>query len=388
MEPPAGADVVVVRYGDASSKSGRVQSDMEARLVENLRAALGARDVDGTVERRWTRPLVRTDAVDAAADAATDVFGVVSASPARSVPPERDAIAGAVAAVGAAAHDGGPVAVDARNAADHGFGSRDVEERAGAALVEATGADVDLDDPALPVFVEVRDEEAFVFLERRDGPGGLPLGTQAPLVALVSGGIDSPVAAYRAMRRGAPVVPVYVDLGEYGGADHRARALSTVADLAPYAPGEDLATWVVPGGDVVADLAATLDRGRMLSFRRFCLLVGAAVAEEAGASGIVTGEAVGQKSSQTVRNLAVTDAAVDVPVHRPLLTMDKQEVVAQARAIGTYDGSTLPVGCDRLAPPNPETAGRAAALREREPDDLAGRARAAVADAELVDPTA
>jgi thiamine biosynthesis protein ThiI len=243
---------------------------------------------------------------------------------------------------------------------------------------------VDLDDPDWAVSVEARPEQAFVFLEHRDGPGGLPVGSQAPLVALVSGGIDSPVAAWLAMKRGSPIVPLYVDLGDYGGHDHRARAEATVADLAGYAPNLDLDLRVAPGGEAVDRLVAEMAQFRMLSLRRFMLAVGEAVASAVGAAGIVTGEAIGQKSSQTAANLRVTSAVTDLPVHRPLLAMDKADITERARAIGTFDDATISAGCNRVAPDQPATAADLERVREVEPDDLVDLAREAAAAASTV----
>jgi len=136
---------------------------------------------------------------------------------------------------------------------------------------------------------------------------------------------------------------------------------------------------IAPAGDAVAEIAETVDVGRMLVLRRFMFRVAEAVAEDHGAVGIVTGEAVGQKSSQTTTNLAVTSAAVELPVLRPLLTVDKTAITDRAEAIGTFHESTIPAGCERLAPDYPETRGRLGAIEEREPDDIFERA-AAVAE--------
>jgi len=393
MHPPR-ADTVVVRHGDINGKSGGVHRDMERRLVTNIEALLSDRGVDADVEHRWTRPLVHAtpDTVEAALEAATDAFGVVSASAALVVPAERDAIIDALARTARERYDGGAFAVDARRAGDSlPFTSEDVETFGGQAVWDAVAdefdPEVDLDDPDLTFYVECREDgDAFVFLEKRPGPGGLPLGSQAPLVALVSGGIDSPVAAYEAMKRGAPVVPVYVDLGDYGGPDHEARAMETVRTLADLAPNFDLRPYRVPAGETVALLADELEQGRMLAFRRFIYRVGEAIAEREGAHGIVTGEAIGQKSSQTARNFGVTSRAVDLPVHRPLLTLDKHDITQRARAIGTFRDSTIPAGCDRFAPDQPETNGRIEPLRRAEPDDLLERAERAAEHAERIDP--
>ncbi|MFB6308420.1 MAG: tRNA sulfurtransferase [Haloarculaceae archaeon] len=391
MHPP-GADVILVRHGEISLKSEQVRRKMEGRLRDNIASLLADRGIDGEVERRRTRLYVHTDAPAAATDAVTDAFGVVSASPAIRTEPTLPAICEALADTAAARYDGGAFAVSARRAGreeQHPFTSEDIEQEGGSAVWDAIEdlseePVVDLDDPDFELFVECRPDAAYVFLAKQPGPGGLPLGTQRPLVALVSGGIDSPVAAWQTMRRGCPVVPVYVDLGDYGGPDHRARAAATVADLKRYAPHREMALRVVHGGEAVADLAAATGPTRMLSLRRFMLAAAERIAERETAVGIVTGEAIGQKSSQTSANLAVTDAAVDLPVHRPNVTTDKDEITATAREIGTFEESTIQTGCNRVAPSYPETNATLSAVRDAEPDDLLDRARALAEDAERV----
>lgn len=392
MHPP-GATVVLIRHGEIGTKSEQVRTKMEGRLRDNVAAILADRGFDDPVTRERTRLFVETapERIEAVTDAATDAFGVVSASPALRVEPTMAAIEDALAETATAHYDGGTFAVRARRAGQpeaHPFSSRDLEQRGGDAVwqaAEEAGVDpeVDLDDPDLTLFVECRPDDAYVFLEKREGPGGLPLGTQDPLVALISGGIDSPVAAWEAMSRGSPIVPLYVDLGDYGGVDHRLRAEATVADLAGYAPNLDLSLHVVPGGEAVDRITET-EQFRMLSLRRFMLRVAERVAEEVGAVGIVTGESIGQKSSQTTANLRVTSAVTEYPVHRPLLTRDKSEITQQARAIGTFEEATISAGCDRIAPDNPATAATLDAVREAEPGELAELAREAASERSVV----
>ncbi|MDS0258203.1 tRNA sulfurtransferase [Haloarcula sp. S1CR25-12] len=385
-------DVVLVRNGELGVKSEQVRRKMEDRLAENLRAMFAARGLTGDIERRRNRLFVHTDEPDAVADAAADTFGVVSASPAETVEPTLEAISSALVDATEAHYDGGSFAVDADRAGPasaHPFTSPEIESECGAAVwdaVESMGAEpaVDLDDPDFRLCVECRPDEAYVYLERRAGPGGLPLGTQRPVVALVSGGIDSPVAAWKLMARGCPVVPVYVDLGDYGGPDHRARARATVETLAGYAPGEPMSLHVVDAGAVVADLEAAMADLRMLSLRRFMLATAEAVAEAEAAVGVVTGEAIGQKSSQTSANIAVTDVATTLPIHRPLLTMDKADITNLARDIGTFEDATVDTGCNRVAPELPETNADLDAVRAAEPDDLFERARTCATAREVV----
>jgi len=394
MHPP-GADVVLVRHGEIGVKSPRVQRSMEGRLRNNVAALLADRDVDGEVVREHSRLYVHADesSVEAATDAATDAVGVVSASPARAVEPTMAAITDALAETARTDYEGGTFAVRARRAGEadeHAFTSEDLAERGGEAVwaaAEAKGDDpaVDLDDPDWTVHVEARPDQAAVFLEKRHGPGGLPLGSQDPLVALVSGGIDSPVAAWLAMKRGSPVYPLYVDLGDYGGPDHRARAAATVNSLARYAPNADLDLRVAPGGPGIDRLVAGMDSFRMLGLRRFMVAIAARVAEDLDAVVIATGESLGQKSSQTAANLQVTAAATDLPVHQPLLAMDKPEITERAREIGTFEDATISAGCNRIVPDHPATAATLERVREAEPVNLATLAAEAADEVTFVE---
>jgi thiamine biosynthesis protein ThiI len=381
------AEVVLVAHGEIGVKSSSVRARMERRLRENLAAVLDDRGIEGEVERRWSRLVVHAADPGAVARAAAEVPGVVWARPAAVCAPTLDDLAETAATVAGRA-DPATFAVRANRAGpsdSHPFSAREVERRAGAAVERATGAAVDLDDPGTTVRIDVREADAFVAAREVRGPGGLPVGTQGRAVALVSGGIDSPVAAWETMRRGCSVVPVYVDLGDYGGADHRARAVATIRRLGRRAPDADLRPRVVEAGDIVADLVDAVGDTRMLSLRRAMLAAGAALADRADADAVVTGESIGQKSSQTGPNLAVTDAAVDCPVHRPLLTRDKEAVVAAARDLGTFEDATASVGCQRVAPTSPATNASLAAVVAAEPDDLLERARAAGRAARTLD---
>jgi thiamine biosynthesis protein ThiI len=386
------ADVVVVGYGDIGTKSAVVRRRMLRRLTANLDAVLADRGLDAAVERTWARLYIHgpADGLDRCARAAAEVPGVVWARPARRCDPTLDAITEAVRGVADHAPDE-RFAIDAdRTGPDnaHPFVSGDVERVCGSAVLDSVGGRVDLDDPDVVYRVECREEWADVSRVRYDGPGGLPVGSQGTVVALVSGGIDSPVAAWQLLRRGCRVVPLYVDLGAYGGADHRERAVSTVDRLRRRAPNADLRLRVAPAGPLVAELVEAVGDTRMLSLRRAMLRMAAVVADGVGAHAVATGESLGQKSSQTGPNLAVTAAAVDSPVHRPLLTWDKADIVACARELGTFDDATLPVGCERVAPTHPETAATLAAVRAAEPDDLLDRAARVAREVTVVDPDA
>jgi thiamine biosynthesis protein ThiI len=372
---------VLVGHGDFGTKSSGVRAKMAARVADDVAAALSAAGLDASVERPWSRIVVRTDDPRAAARVAARLPGVSFARPAVAVDPQLESICAAARALATVDHPADETyAVDSDRTGPsnaHGFSSRDLAVEAGGVVGDVTGASVDLDDPDRTYRIEAREAGAFVSVRRFDGPGGLPVGSQGRVAALVSGGIDSPVAMWRLLRRGCVAVPVYVDLGDYGGPDHRGRAIEVVRTLAARAPRADLRPRVVDGGAFVDRIVESTRDTRMLSLRRAMLAAAAGVAEREGAHSVATGEALGQKSSQTGANLAVTDAAVDLPVHRPLLAADKPDIVAEARDLGTYADATLPVGCDRIAPSHPETNATLSAVRSAEPDGLIDDAREA-----------
>jgi len=232
----------------------------------------------------------------------------------------------------------------------------------------------------------VREDVAFVYLEHVDGPGGSRLaGSQEPVIALVSGGIDSPVAAYEMMKRGSPVIPAYVDLGDYGGIDHEARALETVRILSEYAPNFDMQVYEIPAARPSTFSSAgwsradALPAALFLSRRR-----DAGRARQRGRHRHRRGRRPEvQPDRSKPRRHQSRDQIADPP---SLLTRDKQYIVAQAREIGTYTDSTMDAGCNRVTPDQVETNARLEPLLAAEPNDLLERAEEAAKNAILVEP--
>jgi adenylyl- and sulfurtransferase ThiI len=199
--------------------------------------------------------------------------------------------------------------------------------------------------------IEVFENAAFISAERIKAPGGFPLGLEDPLVALVSGGFDSPVAAWMAMRRGAPLIfvimnPVQEEAsgGESEGSV-RSNALKEVAVLVEYMRGQSAKplVFVMPYGKVLTALQSQGARAGVtcLLCKRMMYRVAEQVAHMYGAKGIVTGEILGEQASQTAQNLMVLNSVVTIPVHRPLFGFDKEEVVALARQIGTAPAASI-----------------------------------------------
>ena len=199
--------------------------------------------------------------------------------------------------------------------------------------------------PDLEVFVEAR-EYGGVVDERISGQGGLPLGTAGKAVALLSAGIDSPVAAWLMMKRGVVISGLFMDGGRWAGPATRDLAMDNVRILSTWCPGRGIPLWIANLEPFFDAMTTSCDRHYTCLFcKRFMMRVAEGVAELNKMEGVVSGENLGQVASQTLQNMGVITASVKIPVLRPLLTYDKEEIVSIARRIGTYHESPGDTGC-------------------------------------------
>ncbi|MFB6158995.1 MAG: tRNA sulfurtransferase [Candidatus Nanohalobium sp.] len=352
-------DCVLVRYGEIGTKSGHVRGQMAAVLRQRVADRLQFEGIEyGKVSDVPGRVVVRGCDAGRAARVLDSVPGVASVSPAVRVDAGMESIKSAAKGF----EYGDTFGVDAVTAFTD-MSSRSIKEELGAYVEELKGLDVDLDDPDTWLEVEVRDEDAYVFTERFEGVGGLPVGTQDCYAALISGGIDSPVAAFQVMKRGADIVPVYFYNRPVSAEDHLIRFEEAVRELRKFHPGKDWSYLVVDMKEVNEELMK-VDKGRMVLHRRIMFRVAEELSESRGLKGIVTGESLGQKSSQTSQNLKMTSRAVDLPVMRPLLSFNKEEITGKAREIGTFELAEVNSACRTMAPESPSTALKGSQLEE------------------------
>jgi thiamine biosynthesis protein ThiI len=324
--------------GEVCTKSPRTRRRFLAVLTRNARAALRREGIAAEVASEWSRLVVSTPDPAAARQVLARVFGVHRVHEATQVP--FTSLPGLVESLVPLYRErvaGRSFAVRPKRRAPLGFNSLDLSVELGAALLPLA-ARVDLRDPEVEVVVELHDGYAEAVLEQSPGTGGLPLGTGGHAVALFSGGFDSPVAAWRVMRRGTELDLVICDLGGCGQMD---QALAVAKELAlRWTPGLEPRFWVVDLAPVVLALTQRANpRLRQILLRRAMYRAGSGLAEAIGASALVTGESLGQVSTQTLGNISACERAATVPVLRPLIGMGKDEIMATARAIGTYEVS-------------------------------------------------
>jgi tRNA uracil 4-sulfurtransferase len=383
---------------EVATKSRRTRKRFQQQLVRNLKEALTADGIAATVHDRWNRIFVETaDPSPHAVARLATVFGVasISAADARG-PASLNDIVRLGHELYAARVRGRRFAVRARVDGNPGFSAHDIEVELGAAL--NPHAEVDLEEPDVTVFVEVWDREAYFFCDRVKAQGGLPLGVQGKGVCLISGGFDSAVAAWLLLKRGVALDYVFCNLG---GEAYERSVVGVAKVLADeWSWGDRPTLHVVDFAPLLAALKESVTpRYSQVVLKRLMYRVAEAVAGEVSARAIVTGESLGQVSSQTLDNLRAIDEVTALPVFRPLIGLDKQEIIQRAERIGTAVLSAHVREYCAITEGRPVTRARPEAARDEEtrvdPDGailaaaVAGRKRIdlrALASADLVQP--
>jgi thiamine biosynthesis protein ThiI len=366
MDDLRGERCVLLKFGELALK-GRNRPQFVSALERNLRrmtADLGPLEVR---HRGGVFIVTGGEPQETLVERSLALSGVSVVQP--GIRCERDAAAGADAAVALLrGRPGRTFAVRTRRR-DKRFPLRSIElsRVIGDAVRVRLGLDVDLSNPDLEVHVELDHKELLVSTERLRGTGGLPVGASGRALVLLSGGLDSPVAAYRMMKRGLRCDFLHFSGRPFTGPESIYKAYALVGRLDRFQGGSRM--FVVSFGPAQRRLAtAGAGRLQVLSQRRLMVKVASELGRREGAEAIVTGDSLGQVASQTLPNLAVVEEAAELPLLRPLIDRDKAEIVAIAKQLGTYEISILPDEdcCQLFSTKLAVTRGQSDALREIE----------------------
>ncbi|WP_026485843.1 tRNA uracil 4-sulfurtransferase ThiI [Caldanaerobius polysaccharolyticus] len=344
----------LIKYGELALKKQN-RGYFEKRLVENITERFGAK---GEVKRENGRIFLRTDLdKNQVIDRLKKIFGIVGICLATQVELDLDKMASKAVEIAGDMFKKGfkTFKVETRrpNKA-FPYKSPDINATIGARVQqEVEGLSVDVHKPDFIINVEVR-EEAYIYSEEIPAAGGLPLGTSGKACLLLSGGIDSPVAGWMTMKRGVEIVGIHFHSFPFTSERAKEKVIDLTRVLSMYAGSIKL--YVVHFTDIQKSLYENCPPKMMtILMRRMMMRIADRIAKREGALALVTGESIGQVASQTIEAMYVTNAVTDLPVFRPLIGMDKQEIIALARKIGTYDISVLPYEdcCTVFVPKHP-----------------------------------
>jgi len=353
--------VILLRYGEIHLK-GQNRPFFERLLIKSIKEAMRSFE-NAKVERQQGRYFVKGIAdedVDAAVSALTKVFGLHSLSIAEELPKDIDAIYRAAAEqVRAYMTKHNLVSLTFKvetKRADKNFPMRSNTISAdcgGHILANVPGTKVDVHNPQIMPHIEIR-EEAYVYTEIIPCQGGMPLGASGKCMLLLSGGIDSPVAGYMVAKRGCPIYAVHYESFPYTSERARDKVIALAKIMAAYTGPIHLD--LIHFTDIQMSIYEKCPEEMLtIIMRRFMMRIAERRAHDMGCQALITGESIGQVASQTIESLHVTNSAVDLPVFRPLIAMDKLEIMERARNLGTYETSILPYEdcCTVFVPKHP-----------------------------------
>jgi tRNA uracil 4-sulfurtransferase len=370
----------IVHYHELALK-GRNRDYFEQRLVRNIQLALqglGVKRVENLRSR--IRVLLPSDVTDAIIrERLARVCGVANFSLGRAVPLNlaapnlEELIAALIDELRSTSFS--TFRVTARRADKRlTLTSMDVERAIGAAVCQGTGKHVSLKAPDLTIYIELLTKDAYFSVEKIQGPGGMPVGVSGKVACLISGGIDSPVAAFRMIKRGCRAMFVHFSGRPLVSRASEEKVRDLVHTLTAYQYESPL--YVIPFGEIQREIVLNTPAPfRVVLYRRMMIRIAEELAKEEGCWGLVTGDSLGQVASQTPENLSVVEEAAGLPILRPLIGMDKLEITDEAKRLGTYDTSIEPDQdcCKLFTPAYPSTKTRIEELRKVERAlDIAG----------------
>ncbi|SJZ38849.1 tRNA uracil 4-sulfurtransferase ThiI [Selenihalanaerobacter shriftii] len=353
-------DLILIRYGEIGTK-GDNRHLFEDKLVQNIEESLiGVGEIN--VYKTNGRIFVETEAdVDLVTDKLQKVFGIVGVSPAKAIQLDFEQIKRAGLELVERRLDGSPQTfkVETRRI-NKGFelDSMDINRELGAHVLRNTeNLTVDVHNPEIRLNVEVRYKRAYVYTDDLLGVGGLPVGTSEKAGLLLSGGIDSPVAGWMAMKRGVELVPIYFHSPPFTSDRAKEKVIDLCRELASYAGGS-LNLRVVHFTDIQTDINEKCPKKLLtIIMRRMMMKIAEKITNQEEGKALITGESIGQVASQTLDSMNVTNAVTNMPVFRPLIGLDKNEIKRRAKDIGTYEISIRPYDdcCTLFVPDSPET---------------------------------
>lgn len=386
------ADIILLKYGEISLK-GLNRPMFEKQLLANVAKALaplGKFSIRKSQSTVYVEPLGDDIDMQAATERLSKVFGIVNICPAAKCQKTiEDIERTTLECLSQIDLNGKTFKVEAkREDKQFPMNSPQLCRHMGAVILKNTeGLSVDVHNPDILVQIEIR-KEAFIFTQKVSGAGGMPVGTAGRAALLLSGGIDSPVAGWMISKRGVVLDAVHFHSHPYTSDRAKEKVIELAKIMTQYTG--PIRLHVVPFTDIQLDIIDKCPKNYLtIIMRRLMMRIAEKIARESGAMALITGESIGQVASQTMESLVVTDNAVDMPVFRPCIGMDKEEIVTISKKIDTYETSILPYEdcCTIFVPKHPKTKPSISEIQEAEKllTDPEGMMEKAIQNREIID---
>lgn len=347
-----------IRYGEIGVKSPKIRRKFENKLMSNIQSEL-----DCDFENDQGRiTLISNEQDEKVRDVLSRIFGIVSYSPVYETETDREKIAELINEHIPYLIESGKFnpktdsfAARCRRVGIHDFSSQEMAAYAGSVVINSTNAKVNLSNPDFTLFIEVRNEKTYIYFEKIKGLGGLPVGSQGRVICLISGGIDSPVAAFQMLKRGCSITLLHCDNYPFTEGSVE-KVIQNADNLRRYSLGEEVKVYSIKFGRYLEHAQNEAPPRMTCVLCKSGMYQSAAIlAKKEGANAIVDGSSIGQVASQTLNNIEATRYHCRMPIFSPLICFDKIEIEQIAKEIGTYEVSIIPDGGCSAVPRYPET---------------------------------
>ena len=357
--------MILIRYGEIALKSSGIRKLWERLLVRNIKNMLEINGIKYDSVKyipMQGRIYLDVSSSDKVKSILSKIFGIKSFSEVIESTDDLNEISSKVLELASIIlNEGDTFAIRVIRKGNHNYTSIEAAKKIGGKVLKSfsnKGIKVDLKSPKKVIYIEIRDNKSYIFTEKIQGLGGLPTGTQGRIISLLSGGIDSPVATWMMMKRGCFIRCVYFDNYPYLPKEMRNKIHKLIYKLREYDPRKNYYYYIVPHGENLKYFIDNIPSKYICLFcKRTMYRVAYELAKKEKALGLVTGENLGQVASQTLDNLLILDNTINLPVFRPLIGLDKEDIINLAKKLGTYKLSISGSVQCQAVPKNPSIKG-------------------------------
>lgn len=358
-------DEILIRYGEIFLKSEMVRRIYEKKLFKNIKNFLKKNGIKFEVYRKRGRIFVKTKEILKTSKILKKIFGIASFSPCIHLKTSKkeDIIKFFKQNFSQFIKPGKTFALKVKRIGKHTYSSQELAKEAGKVIKRK----VNLSKPDVKIFIEVREDDTYIYKKIVKGLGGMPVNTSGKVLALISGGIDSPVASWFAMKRGCKVIFIHFHSFPLLSKTSIEKTKELIKILSEYQGKSRI--YFIPFAEIQIKIKTLAPaKYRIVLYRRAMIKISEEIAKRENAKALVTGENLAQVSSQTLENLAVINEAANLPILRPLIGMDKNEIIKIAKKIKTYEISIKPQEdcCTLFVPKHPTTKARLEIIKKLE----------------------